>query len=67
MNGKLVVVKTIDPDCVDDFNAFKHVCLSLSKTPLIDAILRLGSHRNCALRQSSGSDCDIKMWSGSLG
>ena len=35
MEGKLVAVKAIGPDCVDDFNPFKHVCLSPSpKHPL---------------------------------
>ena len=41
--------------------------LSLSKTSLTDAVLFWGSYRDYVLMRSCGSDCDIRMWSGSSG
>ena len=38
MGGKLVAVKTISPDYIENFNAFKCVRLSLPKTPLFNAV-----------------------------
>ena len=39
MDGKLVAVKAISPNCVENFDAFKRVCLRISKIPLADAVL----------------------------
>ena len=38
MDGKLVAVKTISLDYIENFNAFKCVRLSLPKTPLLNAV-----------------------------
>ena len=67
MDGKLVVVKMINPDCVADFNAFKHVCLSpslkrLLSTPFyvraLTETVRSGSH----LEATAASKCGRVPW-----
>lgn len=61
MDGKLVAIKMINSECVEDFDALKRVGLP---PPLEKVSYRCrfysGSYRNCALMQSSGSDYDIR-------
>jgi len=69
MDGKLVAVKAISPDCVENLDTFKRVRLPAPPTylPLIIAAFCFGSYRNCGPMESCGSDCGIRTWSLSLG
>ena len=67
MNGKLVVVKTINPDRVDDFNAFKHVCLSPSLKRLLPTTFYVLAftetvHSGSHLEATSTSECGQVPW-----
>ena len=60
IDGQLVAVKTISPDCVENVNASKHARLPpinvSHEVSLIDTVFRFGSSRNRAPIRSFGSD-----------
>ena len=67
VDGRLVVVKAVSPDCIENFDAFKRVRLLppkhlLSKPPSIWV-----PYRECARMRSCGNAYGTQTWSISLG
>ena len=67
IKGVSVAVKTISPDRIENFDAFKRVSSLRSEKPLVDVVLCLGSYRGYAPILSCGSNYGIQTWSTSLG
>ena len=61
MDGRLVAVKTINPDCIENPNAFKCVRPPLFRYISYQRRSLLGSYRDCAPKRSFGSVCSIQM------
>ena len=66
IDGKLVAVKTISPDCIESFDVFKRVRTPPRKNH-VDVVYIFGPGRNYVPMRSCGSGYGTRMWSVSLG